>query len=129
MNREAMQRVLGEVADERGRQHAVYGEQELPDGTGGRNAVTLCDAVRFDVDKEARFGRLTWKLILDEEVHEVFAETDSVRLREELVQVAAVACQWIEALDRRAEKERAERMAARRARKQKREEAEAEEET
>lgn len=122
MNRVAMERVLTEVADERGRQHAVYGEQELPDGTGGRNAITMADVIRFDADEQARRGLLTWKLILDEEVHEAFAETDPKRLREELVQVAAVACQWIEALDRRAEREKAERMAARRARKQKREE-------
>ena len=129
MNREAMQRVLSEVADERGRQHAVYGEQELPDGTGGINAITICDAIRFEADSAARMGRLTWMHILDEEVREAFAETDPTRLREELVQVSAVACQWIEALDRRAERERAERMAARKARKQKRDEAAAEKDT
>lgn len=43
-----------------------------------------------------------WRHILDEEVAEALAETDPERLRAELVQVAAVAVQWIEALDRRA---------------------------
>jgi len=128
MNREAMGRVLAEVADERGRQHAVYGEQEMPDGTGGINAITICDAIRFEADSAARIGRLTWMHILDEEVREAFAETDPTRLREELVQVAAVACQWIEALDRGAEREKAERMAARAARKRARETAAKEQE-
>jgi hypothetical protein len=43
MNREAMGRVLAEVADERGRQHAVYGEQEMPDGTGDINNRMMAD--------------------------------------------------------------------------------------
>lgn len=36
-----------------------------------------------------------------EEVLEAFAEADPDRLRAELVQVAAVATKWIQALDRR----------------------------
>jgi hypothetical protein len=39
--------------------------------------------------------------VLDEEVWEAFAESDPAKLRAELVQVAAVAFRWIEALDAR----------------------------
>jgi hypothetical protein len=46
-------------------------------------------------------GDLTWDGILLEEVYEALAEADPVKLREELVQVAAVAASWVVALDRR----------------------------
>jgi hypothetical protein len=46
-------------------------------------------------------GRVTWRHILTEEVYEAFAESDPTKLRAELVQVAAVAVQWIQAIDRR----------------------------
>ena len=46
-------------------------------------------------------GNGTWRHILTEEVWEAFAEKDSARLRAELVQVAAAAVNWIEAIDRR----------------------------
>lgn len=39
--------------------------------------------------------------ILDAEVCEAFDESDSKKLRANLVQVAAVAVNWIEAIDRR----------------------------
>ena len=39
--------------------------------------------------------------ILAEEVAEVYAESDPDRLRAELIQVAAVCVQWIEAIDGR----------------------------
>ncbi len=45
---------------------------------------------------------VNWKTILLEEVAEAFAENDPATLRRELVQVAAVAAAWIEAIDRRA---------------------------
>jgi hypothetical protein len=52
-------------------------------------------------DRAVREGTLTWTHILEEEVCEALAETDQERLREELVQVAAVACAWVECIDRR----------------------------
>ncbi|TIH26025.1 NUDIX hydrolase, partial [Subtercola vilae] len=42
-----------------------------------------------------------WQDILLEEVFEAFAESDTSKLRTELIQVAAVAQQWVEAIDRR----------------------------
>jgi hypothetical protein len=47
---------------------------------------------------------LKWVDILEEEVAEAAAESDPAKLRAELVQVAAVAVAWIEAIDRRAAK-------------------------
>jgi hypothetical protein len=65
-------RVLDEVQDERRRQDAKWGEQNHPDGT-----------------------------IALEEVFEALVETDPAKLRDELLQVAAVAVAWVEAIDRR----------------------------
>lgn len=111
--------VLDEVFDERERQHAKWGEQNHPDGTGGEPSATrslsdvealreirrrhaaetkrLCDAAAAE-------GRCTWRLILREEVDEAVAEDDPEKLRAELIQVAAVAVSWIEAIDRRAKR-------------------------
>jgi hypothetical protein len=54
-------------------------------------------------DAAAEAGVVTWRDILHEEVCEAFAETDPEALRAELVQVAAVAVKWVEAIDRRAD--------------------------
>jgi NTP pyrophosphatase (non-canonical NTP hydrolase) len=74
---------LGDVSNERARQDAKWGEQNHDDGT--------------------------WGLILGEEFGETceaalavaFGNADPNRVREELVQVAAVAVAWIECIDRR----------------------------
>ena len=94
-------RVLSDVIAERQRQHARFGWQSHPDGTGGELADFFRAEAQRRCDELTVAGRLTWRAILAEEVAEAFAETDQDRLREELVQVAAVAVQWIEALDRR----------------------------
>jgi len=104
--------VLTEVAAERLRQDARWGEQSHPDGTGLVEACGLLQS-RTDLPSERarrlnqeaiRTGRLTWALILLEEVCEALEERDPARLRAELVQVAAVAVQWAEAIDRRAKR-------------------------
>lgn len=94
-------RVLSDVIHERQRQHARYGWQSHPDGTGGELALRQRAEAQRECDARTVAGQLTWRAILAEEVAEAFAEVDHDRLREELVQVAAVAVQWIEALDRR----------------------------
>lgn len=76
-------KVLHEVADERVRQDARWGEQNHLD--------------------------FVWTAILGEEVGEVneailegtFGDAPMRHVRDELVQVAAVAVAWIEAIDRR----------------------------
>lgn len=95
--------VLEDVAAERARQRARFGRQELADGTGLEPwDETERDEARLRCDRATLAGSLTWRHVLEEEVAEALAEADPVELRAELVQVAAVAVQWIEALDRRA---------------------------
>jgi hypothetical protein len=55
------------------------------------------------VDREAGAGNSNWANILLEEVYEAFAETDPEKQREEMIQVAAVAVQIIEFLDKNME--------------------------
>lgn len=103
--------VLYQVAAERGRQDQKWGEQNHPDGTGKRIWPALfrlpmdesAGIAKAQVDLDASRGRSTYAGILLEEVFEVMAESDPQALREELVQVAAVAVQWVEAIDRREE--------------------------
>jgi malonyl CoA-acyl carrier protein transacylase len=94
-----MDAVLCEVAQERVRQDAVWGEQNHPDGCFPEVAA-VAEAHREHL---RTFGP-HWSLILLEEAHEAAAETDPARLREELLQVAAVAVAWVEAIDRRTAK-------------------------
>jgi hypothetical protein len=97
----AREAVLEDVRHERRGQDAKWGEQNHPDGTGGDLAVRMSDAARRLTDAKAKVGRLTWKDILREEYLEALAETDPAKLRTELIQVAAVATAWVEAIDRR----------------------------
>lgn len=112
---------LADVAAERARQDAKWGEQNHPDGTGGvarplmslgirceptlvhrASGTELADAARLATDDAAKIDVVTWTDILLEEVFEALAESDPAVLRVELIQVAAVATQWAEAIDRRA---------------------------
>jgi len=103
--------VLTEVAAERLRQDERWGEQNHPDGTGVVPLRASLIAILLGRPSEeakklnavaVRQDALTWNLILLEEVLEALEERDPERLREELVQVAAVAVGWCEAIDRRA---------------------------
>lgn len=93
-----LDRVLADIIAEREAQHAAWGVQHLPHGTGPQ-WLTLTEAARRDYEQAATTGRLTWRHILYEEFAEALAEHDPIRLRGELVQVAAVATQWIQAID------------------------------
>lgn len=112
--------VLAEIADERRAQHERWGEQNhhdfdpiLSSRVGGCSEqrmanhyeIPTADRARFACDQAHRIGHGSWADILIEEVAEAVGtcnETDD-RLRAELVQVAAVAVAWIEAIDRRSE--------------------------
>jgi hypothetical protein len=97
--------VLKDVAIERTRQDEKWGLQNHPDGTGGfGRSLDATDAKR-ECQEAFATGEGTWALVLQEEVAEALAESDREALRMELVQVAAVAVAWIEALDRRDAKE------------------------
>lgn len=107
--------VFGDVARERVAQDAKWGEQNHPDGTGPdslpfaytgmnldlRNGAQVAHIFRAQVEAQALRRQLTWLDILLEELGEASAEDDPSALRAELVQVAAVAVAWVEALDRR----------------------------
>ena len=103
----ALPGVLAEVVAERVRQQRKWGEQNHPDGTGPGTLGILCLCGR-DVGeaqdlcvRSFREGRGTYAHILWEEVAEALAVSDAARLREELLQVAAVAVAWVECIDRR----------------------------
>jgi hypothetical protein len=93
--------VVCEVIEERKRQHAKWGEQDFANGTGPDFRASA-RVRRENCEYAHRHGGLTYLHILDEEVYEAFAESDPVKLRAELIQVAAVAVQWVEKLDREA---------------------------
>lgn len=104
--------VCYDLIDERVRQDEKWGEQNHPDGTGPlkfslnyRVLIRPEDRVRYQCDKKHRAGVGTWADILLEEVFEAMAEDDPAKLREELIQVAAVAVSWVEAIDRRNQSE------------------------
>ncbi len=101
MSLPGMYEVLDEVAHERQVQDNKWGEQNHPDGTGCQTSQELATFAREVCDRAARDGTATWSHILDEEAKEALAESDPVKLRAELVQVAAVAVNWIQAIDRR----------------------------
>lgn len=114
--------VLGDVDSERLRQHAKWGEQNHPDGTGPHitpvaeiargkgNAIVnrhyafgLALQAKSATDRAAAEGRVTYRDILFEEVFEAIAEDDPAKLEAELIQVAAVACAWVEKIRRHRE--------------------------
>ena len=113
--------VVLELAEERTRQTAKHGDQShLPDGTGAALWLSMDDdyirrhGIRRDnlaawakartdeASQASGDGSITFEHILTEEWAEAIAESDPDALRAELVQVAAVAVQWVEAIDLRA---------------------------
>jgi hypothetical protein len=95
------QQIVSEVAAERERQNSKWGEQNHSDGTGRPGSVDDANYAKAWCDEAFEGGYGTWGDILREEVCEAFAESDPKKLRTELIQVAAVAIQWIAAIDRR----------------------------
>ncbi|MFK0018238.1 hypothetical protein [Streptomyces sp. NPDC090798] len=94
-------RVLADIGAERVRQNTKWGEQNHPDGTGNKSQQDYAAQARKWCEAAFGSGYGTWADILAEEVAEVNAERDPARLRAELIQVAAVAAAWVEAIDRR----------------------------
>jgi hypothetical protein len=93
--------ILREVVVEADRQVELWGEQNHPDGTGLSEDAWRADRMKTLNAYFVETKTLTWRDILLEEVYEVFAETDVDKIHEELIQVAAVALQWADALARR----------------------------
>lgn len=100
--------VLDEVQRERDRQHARFGEQNHPDvntleSPTMTRAGYLVNADSWKIANDYRLQRgfLAWDGLLLEEVFEALTESDPALIRTELIQVAALAVAWIEAIDRR----------------------------
>lgn len=103
--------VCMEVFAERHRQDQKWGEQNHPDGTRGDARLLRASTLptygilaylsKNLVDASAKDGTTTYAEILLEEVFEALAEHDPHEVRKELIQVAAVAVAWVEAIDRR----------------------------
>lgn len=113
--------ILREVREERAAQDEKWGEQNHPNGTGGEPGIEpfgYCDAadladwlahpspgtlagfMRHRCEVMFSQGGGTYEAILTEEWAEALSEPDPVKLRAELIQVAAVAVAWVEKLDR-----------------------------
>lgn len=96
--------VLAAVAAERTRQEQQWGQQSHPDRSllsHRRDASSQASFWKAENAYRAKVGHISWDGILLEEVFEALAEEDPAKLRAELVQVAAVAAAWVEAIDRR----------------------------
>lgn len=101
--------VAAEVLRERVRQDEIWGEQNHPNGTGLHQQQASADRARMTCELNFRRGAGTWADILREEFAEALAEGDPIKLRAELVQVAAVAQAWVQKIDREIESFRPER--------------------
>jgi hypothetical protein len=98
--------VLGHVSHERRLQDQKWGPLDeetltMADGTGDDELTEAANDARSRCNAAFAAGEGTWADILEEEVAEALAEQDPKRLRAELIQVAAVAVKWCEAIDLR----------------------------
>lgn len=95
--------ILAEVLNESASAMRKFGAQTgLPDGTGVNDwDREAADMARKFCQESSAAGKVTWRLILEEEVQEAFAESDPTLLRAELLQVMAVCLRWIDAIDER----------------------------
>lgn len=91
---------LREVREESFRQDKKWGEQNHSDGTGSE-FMGIASEMKKGCDEATANGTLTWRHILEEEVYEAFECSDPEKLKMELLQTAAVALQWREAISRR----------------------------
>lgn len=114
---ENINNIFGEIENERIRQQKKWGQQNHPsvDQTllnreGGCSPERMCEEYniasdtiqRNACDAAAKNGQITYAHILAEEFSEsICCLGDEDKLREELIQVAAVTVAWIEAIDRR----------------------------
>lgn len=96
-----MSQILDLVADEIARQVDLWGEQNHPDGTGLSGDTRRSANFKALMKVLASSDQMTWRDILYEEMLEVCDATDPQELKTELIQVAAVAVSWVEAIDRR----------------------------
>lgn len=98
----ALNRFFEAVFGERKSQLEKWGEtQHHRDGTGRVGDDLLAQVAIKTCNSAASRGLITWRHILAEEVAEAFAESDPLKLKAELIQVATVAAAWIEDIEQR----------------------------
>ena len=98
----SLRSVARDVMTETERQYDLHGPVPSDRQTGTDTCHRYwANLEKSRTDQAAREGTLTWFQILIEEVAEARAETDWPKLREELVQVAAVAASWVEDGDKK----------------------------
>lgn len=118
-------RIFDEIHAERVRQHERFGEEAHPDvdraltdRVGGCSVMEMAmeyeiptaGRARFNRNHAGKIGQTTWAHVAVEEMAEAVEAAGEAQqgraplatLRAELVQLAAVAVAWIEAIDRRA---------------------------
>lgn len=103
-------RVSEQVVIERRAQDARWGEQNHPDhhpnvrnaGPSRMYEIPSEDRAKYTCELRRDAGTLSWADILLEEFVEALEAPTTESLREELIQVAAVAQAWVECIDRRA---------------------------
>lgn len=101
---ETLIKVLAEVRAERRRQFEKWGQQDHPSFPADRDlsvAALNMKYAKLIVENTAAAGGVSFQDILYEEIAEAFAAESERELRAELIQVAATAVAWVEAIDRR----------------------------
>lgn len=108
--------ILAEIEQERKRQDKKWGEQNHPSldqvlltRKGGCDGVRMCEEYEIPSEHRAKFlcensfnnKEGTFAHIAVEEMSEAIAALDDAKVREELIQLAAVCVSWIGAIDRR----------------------------
>lgn len=103
--RQLLSQAFVDVGNERLRQDVKWGEQNHPSFADVIDyPIADGDTCRAICQAHFERGEGNWAHILLEEVGEAMDERDNpLKLREELVQIAAVAIAWIGCLDRNAE--------------------------
>lgn len=93
--------IVAEIVRERRRQDQSHGFIDLPDGTGGEDAIRRAELAKRACDILAESKSVTWADVFVEEVLEVLAESEGAKLRTELIQVAALCVKWVQWIDLR----------------------------
>lgn len=95
--------ILGDVWAERVRQIEKFGEQHREDGADPMTYGPIAARSRENFQNAEANGGATWHRALNGPFFESVSETDPAMLRASLVELAAVACAWIEDIDSRKE--------------------------
>lgn len=98
---EGLTQAIRDVIIERKRQDLKWGQQNHRHGMHPTGHTELAERKAKDIFAAAQtIGNLSWKFILEEEIAELFNSAHIEDIRNEAIQVAAVAVALVESLDR-----------------------------